>query len=136
MANYDCYETPRIAETVGAVPDGFTSGSLVIAGGSYIVPTVEEPEVEPDVPSIPTPDPAYTTIDVYDYELPAARRWDQISMDFYGTYDRILDLMDANPHISLEAKKALYLPIGTQLIIPREFDGVETSTISAKSWRA
>ena len=132
MANYDCYETARINDTTIAV-SGISYSTALAGGASYVPP---EPEAEAD-PTVPTP-PAITTTqpEVYDYELSASKRWDQLSMEIFGTYDKILDLMDANPHISLEDKKALYLPIGTKILLPVEETITESSAIGAASWRA
>ena len=132
MANYDCYEVVRTAEYSIPVTGAIYSSAL--SGGASYVPPETETETET---TIPTP-AAITTIppESYDYELTASKRWDQLSMEFFGTYDRILDLMDANPHISLADKKALYLPIGTKILLPTEEIESESSAIGAASWRA
>ena len=133
MAAYDIYGTAPITQTTSNAPSPI-SLSVAYAGSCGFTPP--EPEEEPDS-LIPTP-AAITTVppESYDYELTSSKRWDQLSMELFGTYDRILDLMDANPHITLEEKKALYLPVGTRINKPQESGEIEAGAIGAKSWRA
>ena len=64
----------------------------------------------------------------------AATRWDALSYIWYGTFDRINDIKNANLHVTLATKLLAYIPIGTKVFKPDDAPE-NTSTIGAASWR-
>jgi len=133
MAAYDIYDTIGLNKTLFNLPDPGTAAAGASPGGVGYDPPAESGA---ESTLIPTPTPSVYTVESYDYELEADRRWDQLSMDFFGTYNRIMDLMDANPQISLAAKCKLYVPAGTRFVVPSEESLSLQTIIGAKNWRA
>jgi len=66
--------------------------------------------------------------------LHADTRWDKITFDFFGSFDRIQDVKDANPQIPTEIKARLYVPRGAIIKRPASVEN-QDSTIGAVDWR-
>jgi len=74
-------------------------------------------------------------IEKYDYECKTDLRWDQLSYKLFGTFSRVQDLKNSNPHLSLDIKSGV-IPSGTRIIIPAEFqtaNGIPQNSVA--QWR-
>jgi hypothetical protein len=88
----------------------------------------------PLVGDSPSSDSPYVIADSDSLILESDMRWDKITYQFYGSFDRLQDVKDANPQIPTEIKARLYVPRGS--IIKKPIDGeTESSTIGAVEWR-
>jgi hypothetical protein len=61
-------------------------------------------------------------------------RWDKICYQWFGSFDRLQELYDANDHIDADIKARLYVPRGTIVYKPVSAETGESS-IGAVSWR-
>lgn len=72
------------------------------------------------------------SISDYDVKDNIGLTWDMISFLFFGVYDKILEIWQANKHITDTQKKAATPPVGTPLFIP-VLDDSEKAAIKNQS---
>ena len=60
-------------------------------------------------------------------------RWDQISMAWFRTFDRVDDIKEANDHIPYELRTRVYLPRGAIVKRPRTATAWSDSAIASKA---
>lgn len=57
-------------------------------------------------------------LDPYNYIVAVDKRIDAICFEHYGSFDFVLDVLAANPHITKYQRELLEIPAGTKLILP------------------
>ena len=71
------------------------------------------------------------------YELLTSdTRWDMLSKRWFGVFDYVQEIKDANPQISIKTKRAFYVPAGVKIIKP-DIENLSTvANITIPEWRS